>query len=130
MKALSVRQPWAWLIVTGHKDIENRTWRTSHRGLLLIHASQTVDRDALAYFRADFRREGIPWPRQLHTGALVGTVTVVDCVTRHPSDWFSGPIGWVLANPGEFPKPVPARGALGLWEYPGLLPEDLEWEDA
>ncbi|WP_245839042.1 ASCH domain-containing protein [Yersinia kristensenii] len=39
MKALSIRQPWAWLIVNGYKDIENRTWNTKCRGPVLIHAS-------------------------------------------------------------------------------------------
>src|SRR5437016_10859136 len=43
MKALSVRQPWAWLIVNGHKDIENRSWQTKFRGKLLIHAGQRFD---------------------------------------------------------------------------------------
>jgi len=36
--SLSIRQPWAWLIVQGHKPIENRTWPTTYRGPLLIHA--------------------------------------------------------------------------------------------
>jgi len=39
LTCLSVRQPWAWLIVNGHKDVENRTWSTQHRGDILIHAS-------------------------------------------------------------------------------------------
>lgn len=40
MKYLTVRQPWAWLLVNGHKDIENRSWPTKYRGPLLIHAAQ------------------------------------------------------------------------------------------
>ena len=42
--ALSIRQPWAWLIVNGHKDIENRDWPTNFRGRLLVHAGQTMAR--------------------------------------------------------------------------------------
>src|SRR5438105_11911405 len=38
--AVSIRQPWAWLVVMGYKDVENRSWRTNHRGALLIHASK------------------------------------------------------------------------------------------
>ena len=43
MKAISIRQPWAWLIVHGYKDVENRTWATKHRGPILIHAGKTLD---------------------------------------------------------------------------------------
>jgi ASCH domain len=43
MKALSVRQPWAWLIIAGHKDVENRSWTTTYRGPLLIHAARRPD---------------------------------------------------------------------------------------
>ena len=42
--ALSIRQPWAWLIVHGFKDIENRDWPTNFRGRLLVHAGQTMAR--------------------------------------------------------------------------------------
>ena len=50
MKAISIRQPWAWLVVNGHKDVENRTWRTKHRERqddlavirLLVVASQEI----------------------------------------------------------------------------------------
>ena len=41
-RALTVRQPWAWAIAAGHKDCENRTWATSHRGWLAIHAAATA----------------------------------------------------------------------------------------
>ncbi len=45
MKALSIRQPWAWLILHGGKDIENRDWATRFRGRVLIHASKGMTRD-------------------------------------------------------------------------------------
>jgi hypothetical protein len=44
MKALSIRQPWAWLIVHGWKDVENRNWQTKHRGRFLVHAAQGMTR--------------------------------------------------------------------------------------
>ena len=47
MKVLSIRQPWAWLIMTGLKDVENRTWNTDFRGQFAIHASRKFDWDAL-----------------------------------------------------------------------------------
>jgi len=51
MRALSLRQPWAWLVVNGYKEIENRSRRTNHRGALLIHASSTT-----TTLQADLRR--------------------------------------------------------------------------
>jgi ASCH domain len=51
MRTLSLRQPWAWLVVNGYKDIENRSWRTNHRGPLVIHASSTT-----TTLHADLRR--------------------------------------------------------------------------
>lgn len=113
--AISVRQPWAWLIVTGHKDIENRTWDTRHRGPLLIHAGTyrpsegelldieeaygvTIDRAALKF------------------GGIVGKVDLKDCATEHASQWYLGGdnFAWVLANPVPCDF-VPCRGRLGLF---------------
>jgi len=55
MKALSIIQPWAWLITRGYKDIENRGWYTPYRGRFLVHASKAYPkrhyRDDLEYFR-------------------------------------------------------------------------------
>lgn len=52
MKALSIRQPWAWLIVNGYKSIENRTWNTRIRGTILIHAGKGFDKEGYAWVRA------------------------------------------------------------------------------
>ena len=49
MKALSIRQPWAWLIVNGYKDIENRNWRTNFRGRVYVHAGKRPDWESLEY---------------------------------------------------------------------------------
>jgi len=48
LPALSIWQPWAWLIANGYKDIENRTWWTKFRGPFLIHASKRMDCTATA----------------------------------------------------------------------------------
>jgi hypothetical protein len=85
MKALSVRQPWASLIVLGIKDVENRTWRTNYRGPLAIHASQRVD-DATGMMhglRAVQQRAA--WQLMATTGAIIGQVDLVDCVNAHHS---------------------------------------------
>jgi hypothetical protein len=111
LPALSVRQPWAWLICAGFKDIENRSRRTHYRGPLLIHAGLKV---------ADVGRHitelhGLKLPAELETGGIVGIVDVVDCVEEHPSPWFAGTgYGWVLANPRRL-RFRECKGALGLF---------------
>ncbi len=47
VKALTVRQPWASLIIAGYKDVENRSWTTSYRGRLAVHAGRTLDKEGL-----------------------------------------------------------------------------------
>lgn len=116
MKVLTVKQPFAWLIVAGYKDIENRTWQTSYRGTILIHASAKPDRDMMQDLGPFCKDARIPVPAIVN-GAIIGQVDLVDCVTDDESEWFEGPIGWVLDNPILFDDPIPTKGALGLWEY-------------
>jgi len=109
--AISIRQPWAWLIVHGHKDIENRVWRTHFRGKVLIHAGKAwgrAEKDDRDEVELQF---GIRIPEVLPLGGLVGTAEITDCVTKSDSPWFNGPYGFVLANaiPMEF---VPCKGEL------------------
>ena len=114
LRALSVHQPWAWLIVNGLKDIENRSRRTRHRGPLLIHAGRSLDdytEDNIEWVK---RKHGISVPLEMDTGGIVGVVDVIDCVESHKSKWFDGPFGWVLANPRRL-KFRPCNGALGLF---------------
>jgi hypothetical protein len=113
VKALSVRQPWAWAIIHAGKDIENRTWRTHYRGPLFIHAS-------LARHSKTGMPRGIRSPREdaLHFGAIIGLVELVDVVERSRSKWFAGPLGWVIANPYRLKHPMPCKGGLGLWNVP------------
>lgn len=95
MKALSIQQPWAWLIVNGHKDIENRTWTTIFRGVFLVHAGKNFDRDGYRYIRS---RHAITMPEEkdFPKGGIVGSAELIDCVDSHDSQWFSGPYGFVL----------------------------------
>jgi hypothetical protein len=110
MKALSIRQPWAWLIVNGHKDIENRSWQTKFRGKLLIHAGQSFDPKGVE--RA--KQLGINLPERFDQGGIVGMVEVVDCVNESKSPWFVGPVGFLLRNAETLPL-IPCKGALGLF---------------
>lgn len=194
MKVLTVKQPWASLIVEGIKDVENRTWKCPEKYIgqrVLIHAGLDVkntlgvlneeqfdcvskSNDSL-YFASKIQQS---WDR----GAIIGSVVIVDCVINHPSIWaeksdrtsleigdvvpyknsrgniknariksfttvnngklwFNGVdtqtnakvwypthvsielmggetiYNWVLANPLQFPTPIPIKGKLGFWDY-------------
>lgn len=127
MKALSVLQPWAWLIVHGGKTVENRGWNTPYRGRLLIHASARASGESLYQARIWVQRElgvdvasKIPHLQNggLRFGGIVGAVTLVDVVPPFdpPHDvWHNrGCFGFVLADPEPLPF-RPAKGRLGLW---------------
>src|SRR4051812_48552997 len=95
MRALTVRQPWAWAIFHAGKDIENRSWKNQHTiGTIAIHAASRTD--PLELLPPRTRR---PATEELAIGAIVGVVDVVAVVERHRSKWFGGPLGWVLRNP-------------------------------
>jgi hypothetical protein len=133
MKALSLLQPWATLVVKGKKTIETRSWQTAYRGPLLIHASKSK---AGALLAADPPFSGfIPGFDRLPFGALIGRVVLVDVVPlekqhmpvhlfevltleeRAFGDYTSGRFAWMLEDPVQFDHPIPLRGGLGLWNY-------------
>lgn len=125
MKALSIRQPWAWLIVNGHKDIENRTWPTWYRGPVLIHAGQTmtrVDYEHGLWACLDPVIE-LPQFEKLERGGIVGVATIVDSVTRSDSYWYTGEHGFVLRDARPLPF-YPFKGALGFFETGLVLDGD------
>ncbi|HJT87971.1 MAG TPA: ASCH domain-containing protein [Bryobacteraceae bacterium] len=94
MKVLTIRQPWAWLIVNGYKDIENRSWATHYRGPLLIQASASLpSRKDLEGARAFARKRGVVVPEDLETGGIIGLAFLDRCVSKSRSKWFEGPIG-------------------------------------
>ena len=123
MKALSIRQPWAELILQGRKTIELRTWQTHYRGRVAIHASQTVQEEACVAYGLD--------PARVVRGALVGTVELVDISPLDEAAWealrdqhlslrdFPGPVfGWRLETPQPLPQPIPMRGRMSLFNVP------------
>lgn len=117
--AISVRQPWAWSIIYGGKDIENRDWPTRIRGRVLIHAAKGMTDDEYhdTVVFAHGLGVSVPMATMLHRGGIIGSVEIVDCVERSPSPWFFGRFGFVLRNPipCEF---RPMRGALGFFKVP------------
>jgi hypothetical protein len=129
MIALSILQPWAWLIVHGHKDIENRVWRTRYRGRFLVHAGKRwgrEQRDDLAHVRARFPEIAIP--ERFDCGGIVGAASLVDCVDDSDSHWFNGPHGFLVRDgrPSQF---APWKGQLGFFQIPrsaldGVIPHE------
>jgi hypothetical protein len=110
VKAITIKQPWAWATMYAGKDIENRSWYTKYRGPLLIHAG--------ASYRADARLpRGVRPPHRtdLHASAILGVVELADVVQASRSRWFLGEYGFVLRNPRLFSRPIPCGGKLGLW---------------
>ena len=117
MKALTIRQPFAWLIANGFKDVENRTWATPFRGRFLIHAAKKYGAAERANAERVQRHHGILIPPDLPLGGIVGEAELVDCVKEHPSAWFKGPYAFVLRNA----RPLPFRawpGKLSFFDVP------------
>ena len=117
MKVLSVRQPWAWLIVAGYKDVENRTWNTRYRRKLFIHAPKTFDLPGWSWVSATFPAIELPTPGNYATGAIIGSVELYGMMIEPKSLWFEGPWGWRLRYQNRLPVPIPCKGKLGIWEY-------------
>jgi hypothetical protein len=119
MKAISIKQPWASLIIEGLKPVENRTWKSNYRGPLLIHASKIFDQNNADYLinHAPKLRKIIEESKNLR-GGIIGKVEMVDCVKDHPSWWFQGPYGFVVKNPEK----------VDFYECPGKLNFfNVEW---
>ena len=124
MKCLSLKQPYAELIMSGKKTIENRHWKTNYRGPLLIHASANVDKEAC-------RRLGLD-EASLVKGAIVGKVNIVDVVQYDSMEKFlflqskhfghdtyfqnDKTFGFILTAPQKIEKPVSMKGRLGMFE--------------
>ena len=115
MKALSIRQPWVWAICHAGKDIENRDWKTNYRGRFYIHASKTVDAGSWADVKQILDKDFGGQQGHLPTGAIVGSAELVDCVESHPSKWFFGRYGFVLANVRVYERTYPCKGSLGFF---------------
>ena len=120
MKALTVRQPWAWLLFNG-KPVENRDWYSGYRGELAIHAGKGMTlaeyEDAVGFVYNIAPKILIPSPEKLIRGAVIGTVLMVDCVQSHESPFFQGEYGFVFEHQSLLAEPVSAKGALGFWEW-------------
>lgn len=114
LRAITVRQPWAWAIVMGYKDVENRRSRTERRGPLLIHAGLKMDARGFQFLWELGLHKKLP--DDLPLGALVGEVRISDCRYGASSDWsVPGYWQWIMSSPKEFSSPLPCTGAQGFF---------------
>ena len=145
MKAISIKQPWAYLIAAGIKDIENRTWKCPEKYIgerVLIHANAKplANGKCISHWLTEeqyrFMTFITPTNKQLdacflehYNSAIIGSVEIVDCVVNHTSIWAEKTNlpeqlsneciwNWVLANPILFDEPILGiKGKLGFWNY-------------
>jgi hypothetical protein len=112
VKALSIKQPWAWAVIEAGKDVENRRKRTHYRGALFIHACLQDSLDGWHFLDEN----GFQLPVDPPTGGIIGIVDLVDCVQRYDSPWaVEGYFHWILENP-RARRFKPMQGKLGIFD--------------
>lgn len=135
MKAITLWQPWASLMVLGVKKIETRSWPTRYRGPLAIHAAKRIfipDSDEFRYFMGLY----IIDPKILPLGAMLGICQQVDCIQvpdssskgvpgltnteRAFGDYTPGRYAWITTGMKAFDSPIPCSGKQGLWNWEGV----------
>ena len=121
MKALTIKQPWATLIVEGLKKYEFRSWKTSYRGKVLIHAGQGIDKEALKRFE----HLNLEYPSK----RIIGEVTIEDCLplNKELNERITNEnklvygtkdrkgYAWKLTNAKKIQSDKEVKGQLGLW---------------
>lgn len=134
MKALTLIQPWAGLVASGVKLVENRPWKPPAAMIgerFAIHAGKKLDLDTVDDLLAQGERERKSWYVR---GALIGTARLVACITNSQQltgdlidqrRWFFGPFGFVLADVRQLAEPVPCKGMLGFWQLPDELAAEV-----
>lgn len=132
MKTLSVRQPWASLLCAGVKDVENRTWAPPKELIgkkILIHAGSTkVSKDFFDITPLEWCSEianatrygWIPSNDKVPLGKIIGFATLDGYSDSTDSLWDGGEgqVKWIFRDPYLFDEPIPAKGMLGLFDYP------------
>lgn len=124
MKVLTIKEPWASLIIEGYKEYEFRSWKTNYRGKILIHAGLNIEKNNLVKFK--------DYDINIQKGKIIGEAMLTDCVkvtedfqkellkkdkivygqSDHASDY-----AWKLENVIKYEEPISVKGKLGLWNY-------------
>jgi hypothetical protein len=128
MKALTIKEPWATLIIEGYKAYEFRSWKTNYRGKILIHAGMTLEKENAE----KFKEYNLDYSR----GAIIGEAEITDCifVTKEVNEKLkkinplvygkSGHVekyAWKLENVKKYDEPIFIKGQLGLWNYDKVI---------
>lgn len=124
MKVLTIREPWATLIIDGYKAYEFRSWKTNYRGKILIHASQKPEKDMQKIFKE--------YNLKCNCGYIIGEAEITDCILVdeefnenlkkiNPLVYglsnHTGIYAWKLENIKRLNSPIYCKGKLGLWNY-------------
>ncbi len=124
MKVLTIREPWASLIIEGYKEYEFRSWKTNYRGKILIHAGLNIEKNNLVKFK--------DYDINIQKGKIIGEAMLTDCIkvtedfqkellkkdkivygqSDHAIDY-----AWKLENVIKYEEPISVKGKLGLWNY-------------
>ena len=123
MKVLTIKEPWATLIIKGYKKYEFRSWKTKYRGKILIHAGLSIDKNNVSKFNN--------YNLEYSQGQIIGEVKLVDCILVDESlqkelqekdilvygNNNIGKYAWKLENVVKYEKKEKIKGKLGLWNY-------------
>ena len=124
MKVLTIKEPWASLIINGYKKYEFRSWKTNYRGKILIHAGKSLEKDMIPRFSC--------YNLEYKCGYIIGEAILVDCIlvdeefnskllkenkivygkSNHVEKY-----AWKLDNVKIYDNPIYVKGQLGLWNY-------------
>ena len=124
MKVLTIKQPWASLIIEGYKKFEFRSWKTKYRGELLIHAGKAIDKEAYERLKG--------YLTEMPLGKIIGKVELINCIKTTPEFFeerlkenkdiytksiFKEDYAWQVEVKEKFDKPIEVKGKLGVWNY-------------
>ena len=128
MKVLTIKEPWASLIINGYKEYEFRSFKTNYRGKILIHAGLTLEKNNAIKFNN--------YNLDYGHGEIIGEAYITDCILV--TDEFENELyninplvygkskrarkyAWKLDNVIMYEKRIPYKGKLGLWNYDGNI---------
>lgn len=129
MKVLSLTEPYATLIKNGIKNIETRSWKTTYRGRLYIHASSTKIPKA---YKENYALMSLVNINELNYGNIICSCDLVDCIEmtdefideikKNNNEYVTGiyakgRYAWILKNIEVLDNPIKAKGHLGIWNY-------------
>lgn len=115
MRVLAVKQPWASLLVLGHKPVENRSWGTPYRGDVAIHASARPD---LSPHALEMLRKHLPMTcvHKLPMGQIIGIVELYGVTREMDGEWFTGPVGLLVRDARQLKRGLPHKGQQSMVE--------------